>query len=185
MPVSRAPHTRQLILAYARAVVTAAAGRKPLPLPPAEPAFREHAGAFVSLHLGGELRGCIGHIGADQSLGDVLQRCAAAAAMDDPRFDPVRPDEVVALVVEVSILSAIEPVSELDAITVGRHGLIVEQGWRKGLLLPQVAVEHRWTRQVFLEQTCRKAGLPADAWREGATVSWFEADVFGEQPCSP
>lgn len=172
---------RQAVLLAARsAVADAASGRSPAALP-LEGVFARRAGAFVSLHRGGELRGCIGHIGADEPLGTVIGRCAVAAATEDPRFAPVRPEEVPGLDVEVSVLGPIEPVGDVREIDVGRHGLIVEQQWHRGLLLPQVAMEHGWDRETFLDHTCVKAGLPRDAWRHGARILRFEAEVFGER----
>jgi hypothetical protein len=172
---------RQAVLRAARgAVADAAAGRSPVS-PPVEGVFARHAGAFVSLHRHGALRGCIGHIGADEPLASVIGRCAVAAAMEDPRFPPVRPDEVPDLDVEVSVLGPVEPVRDVREIDVGRHGLIVEQHGHRGLLLPQVATEHGWDRDAFLDHTCVKAGLPRDAWKRGARILRFEAEVFGER----
>ncbi|MEW5983430.1 MAG: AmmeMemoRadiSam system protein A [Acidobacteriota bacterium] len=171
---------RALLEAAREAVADAAAGRSARPLP-VEGVFARRAGAFVSLHRHGELRGCIGHIGAEEPLGDVIGRCAVAAAKEDPRFDPVSPREVPDLDVEVSVLGPIEPVNDVDEIEVGRHGLIIEQQWHRGLLLPQVAMEHRWNRETFLAHACLKAGLPRDAWKHGARIFRFEAEVFGER----
>lgn len=101
--------------------------------------------------------------------------------MEDPRFDPVAPAEVRHLSVEISVLGPREPVYARDDVVVGRHGLLVEKGWRRGLLLPQVAVEWRWDAATFIAQTCHKAGLPTDAWPDrGAALFRFEAEVFGE-----
>jgi hypothetical protein len=171
---------RAAVLTLARDVVAAAAAGQRLPEPAAEGALALRAGAFVSLHRGGDLRGCIGHIGDDLTLVQVICRCAAAAAVEDPRFPPVTPAEVPGLHIEISVLAGIERVTDVELIEVGRHGLIVEQQRHKGLLLPQVASEHHWDRPTFLAQTCRKAGLPPDAWQRGASISRFEAEVFGE-----
>jgi len=105
-----------------------------------------------------------------------------SAAQEDPRFQPVRAAELDGLDVEVSVLGPLERIDPNDpaTIVIGTHGLVVEQGARRGLLLPQVAIEWRWGREQFLAQTCIKAGLPADAWRRGATVYRFAADVFGD-----
>lgn len=175
-----ADERRTLLETARQAVADAAAGRAPAVLK-AKGVLARRAGAFVSLHRRGELRGCIGHIGDDVTLAHVIGRCAVAAATDDPRFNPVRPEEVPDLDVELSILGSIEPVHTVEEIDVGRHGLIVEQGRHKGLLLPQVAAEHGWDRERFLEHTCLKAGLPRDAWRHGARLFRFEAEVFGER----
>ena len=137
-------------------------------------------GAFVSIHHRGELRGCIGHIEANRSLRRVVRECAVAACSADPRFPPVTAAELADLEIEVSLLGPLEPVASPDDIEVGRHGLLVEQNWQRGLLLPQVATEWQWDRETFLAQTCHKAGLPRDAWKHGAKVWRFEAEVFGE-----
>jgi AmmeMemoRadiSam system protein A len=148
-----------------------------------DPAAASHrrAGAFVTLHTPGELRGCIGHIEADRPLGDVVASCAVSAASSDPRFPPLRPSELPQVHIEISVLGALETVHQLSDIHVGRHGLLVESGWHRGLLLPQVAPEWGWDAATFVAQTCRKAGLPANAWPyAGATLYRFEAEVFGE-----
>ena len=140
------------------------------------------AGVFVTLKRGRELRGCIGTLHCRAGLAEEVARAARESATQDPRFPPVSPDEVAELSLEISVLSPLEPIapSAPDAIVIGKHGLVVEQGMRRGLLLPQVATEWGWTIGQFLRQTCRKAGLPDDAWRCGAQVYRFEADVFGE-----
>ena len=145
----------------------------------------EPRGAFVTLHSpGGDLRGCIGTILPTGPLDETVCRMAVAAAVEDPRFDPVTPGELPSLSIEISALTVPEP-AHVDQIVVGRHGLIVTRGRRKGLLLPQVAPEWGWNRLQFLDHTCRKAGLPAGAWREeGTLVEWFEAEVWGEHPSS-
>jgi AmmeMemoRadiSam system protein A len=141
-------------------------------------------GAFVTLLAQGVLRGCIGHIAADRALGEVVRDMTVAAARDDPRFPPVAPDELPRLALEISVLSepvALPPPVDPGRIVVGRHGVIVRRGRRLGLLLPQVAREHRWRAEAFLAAACRKAGLVPQAWREpGTSVFTFEADVFGE-----
>ncbi len=141
-------------------------------------------GAFVTLQSsGGELRGCIGTILPVAALDETVVRMAVSAAVEDPRFAPVDLSELPDLRIEISALTVPEPVPDLEAIEVGRHGLIVSRGRYKGLLLPQVAPEWGWDRTQFLEHTCRKAGLPADAWRDAGTkVEWFEAEVWGEEP---
>ena len=171
---------RAAVLGAARqAIVDVTAGRPPYEAP-ATGAFGRRAGAFVSLHRGGDLRGCIGHIRADQPLALVVCQCAVAAALEDPRFPPVTADEVPQLDIEVSILTEPTLVRDVREIEVGRHGLIVEQHGHKGLLLPQVAAEYGWNRETFLSRTCAKAGLPPDSWTRGAAIFRFEAEVFGE-----
>ena len=171
---------RQDLLRWARGAIAHRLAAAPEPAPPqlADPALR--AGAFVSVHLHGNLRGCIGQLGTTHLLVDVVRDCAVAAATGDPRFAPLRPDELADAQLEISVLGPIEPVTDVSDIEIGRHGLIVEQGFHRGLLLPQVAIEHQWGRDTFLAHTCLKAGLKADAWKTGARISRFEAEVFGE-----
>jgi AmmeMemoRadiSam system protein A len=138
-------------------------------------------GAFVSLHLGTELRGCIGHPHGDRPLGEVIAQCAVSAASEDPRFPPLTLAEWAAARIEISVLGPLEPVKDVAEIVVGRHGLIVSQGYLKGLLLPQVATEYGWDRETLLAHTCLKAGLRRDAWKSGVEISRFEAEVFAEQ----
>jgi AmmeMemoRadiSam system protein A len=140
------------------------------------------SGVFVSIHHRGQLRGCIGHIEGDDALPRMVARCAVAACSDDPRFPPVGFTELPEIQIEVSLLGPLESIAGPADVDVGRHGLVVETGRQRGLLLPQVATEWRWDAMTFLSQTCRKAGLPADAWQQGAMVKlWrFEAEVFTE-----
>jgi AmmeMemoRadiSam system protein A len=156
----------------------------PPPVPPRLADPSRHAGAFVTLHLDGDLRGCIGHPGGERLLSDVVAECAVAAATEDPRFPPLTSAEIARVHLEISVLGPITPVADLADVEVGRHGLIAEQGFRRGLLLPQVASEQGWGRETFLSHTCLKAGLRADAWKTGAKISCFEAEVFGEEPAS-
>jgi AmmeMemoRadiSam system protein A len=137
-------------------------------------------GAFVTIHLNGALRGCIGNLGTGLPLAAVVRDCAVAACSADPRFEPVAPAELPGIEIEISLLGPLEPVASPDEIEVGRHGLVVEQGWQRGLLLPQVATEWGWDRETFLAQTCHKAGLERDAWKRGAKIMRFEAEVFAE-----
>jgi uncharacterized protein len=140
------------------------------------------SGVFVTLKRKGDLRGCIGTLECRRSLTEEVARCAVNAASEDPRFPPVRASELDDLSVEVSILGPLEQIDphDRDAVVIGRHGLVVEQGWHRGLLLPQVATEWSWDRETFLAHTCRKAGLPPNAWKRGAIVYRFDAEVFGE-----
>jgi AmmeMemoRadiSam system protein A len=139
------------------------------------------AAAFVTLHVGGALRGCIGTSVSRHPLWQVVGEMATAAATRDPRFAPITAGELDGLSVEISVLSPERVVHDSSEIEIGRHGLEVRRRLARGLLLPQVAVEHDFDRERFLAETCRKAGLPADAWRDPATeVRLFEADVFSE-----
>jgi AmmeMemoRadiSam system protein A len=137
-------------------------------------------GAFVSIHRGPALRGCLGRLTVDDPLGKTLLHLGGAVAHCDPRFPPVTADELGSLHIEISLLTPERPVASIDEIDVGRHGLIVEHGRARGLLLPQVAAEHAWDRETFLEHTCIKAGLPRTAWQAGARILVFEAVVFSE-----
>ena len=140
------------------------------------------SGVFVSIKRHGELRGCLGTLQLQSDLAGEVARCARDSAARDPRFPPVTIEEVRDSTFEISVLGPLEPIDPSDAAAfeIGRHGLVVEQGARKGLLLPQVATEWGWTRDEFLRRTCQKAGLPGDAWRHGAQVYRFAAEVFGE-----
>ena len=151
------------------------------PSPPMDDSFPAASGAFVTLKKHGELRGCIGTLECRRPLPEEVARVAVSAAREDPRFDPVRPGELDDLDVEVSVLGPLEEIDPADptAIVIGRHGLVVEQGYRRGLLLPQVATEWNMDRETFLAHTCAKAGLPTDCWRKGAKVYRFAAEVFG------
>jgi AmmeMemoRadiSam system protein A len=135
--------------------------------------------AFVTFRSGGNLRGCIGYTEPHAPLYRTVQECAVAAATEDPRFPRVTPGEVEALRIEISVLTPLVPVRPED-VTVGVHGLMIRKGQKRGLLLPQVALEKGWDRKEFLSQVCAKAGLPPDAWRENAELYSFTAEVFGE-----
>ncbi len=170
---------RQALLALAREAIVRHLTHGPRPHLEGDLASQK-LGAFVSIHVGGELRGCIGYLQSDRTLGEVVARCAVSAASEDPRFPSLRIDEVAQTQIEISILGPVEAVHNVEEIEVGRHGLIVADGFCKGLLLPQVATEHGWDRSTFLAHTCLKAGLPRDAWKSGAQIFKFEAEVFSE-----
>ena len=143
--------------------------------------FQEKMGSFVTLKVSGELRGCIGRIEPLSSLGEEIVDLAIGSATHDPRFLAVRPEEVGSLTIEISILSPPEIVKDVSEIRVGEQGLIIEREWNRGLLLPQVAVQEKWTLKTFLDHTCLKAGLPIDAWKDSETVIYsFSAIVFSE-----
>ncbi len=142
--------------------------------------FTEPRGVFVTLTKRGNLRGCIGFIEPVAPLGQAVIRAAIYAATEDTRFRPVEPAELKDIAIEISVLTPVREIADPRQVIVGRHGLIVARGGRKGVLLPQVPVENKWDREMFLEQGCLKAGLPPDAWRQGATLSVFEAIVFHE-----
>lgn len=173
---------RQHLLQIAREAIAAHVHGMPPPAVAEHGVAARPGGAFVTLQHQGRLRGCIGHIESDDPLGRTIARCAVAAAASDPRFRPVTAVELAAIEIELSLLGMLERVTEVADIEVGRHGLVVELGFCRGLLLPQVATEWGWDREQFLGETCRKAGLGHDAWRRGATLFRFEAEVFGERP---
>jgi len=171
---------RQLLLEIARQALASHVTRTAARTESSADVLSRPSGAFVTLHHRGELRGCIGHIEASEPLGQVIARCAVAAGSSDPRFAAVVASELPDIAIELSILGPLEPVADIQEIEIGRHGLVVEHGWHRGLLLPQVATEWKWDRETFVAETCRKAGLPREAWKTGATIWKFEAEVFGE-----
>jgi len=139
----------------------------------------ELRGAFVTITKKGTLRGCIGHIRALLPLYKTIEEMAAAAAFDDPRFPPITKNELKDLEIEISVLTPFKQITDVKEIEVGKHGIYIEKGFYSGLLLPQVATEYRWDRDTFLEHTCRKAGLPPDAWKDKDTrIYIFSADIF-------
>lgn len=172
----------QALLRLARTAIAACLERRPPHLEPLPPHLQTaRAGAFVSLHRAdGELRGCIGYITSDRALPETVADAAVAAATRDTRFPPVGAAELPELVLEVSLLSAAEPIAA-EQIEVGRHGLILRKGGRSGLLLPQVPLAWGWDRATYLEQLCRKAGLPPGSWCDPeAELLGFTAQVFEE-----
>ena len=171
---------RVQLLRLAHDSISSALQNREISLDSPTPHFAELRGAFTSIYLRGELRGCVGYVLPTSPVYRAVAETARAAAFDDNRFPPVTPEEAPHLEIELSILSSPQAI-RAEEIEVGRHGLLVSGYGRRGLLLPQVPVEHSWDRTTFLEQTCRKAGLPADAWRKGATVEAFTAEVFGDK----
>jgi AmmeMemoRadiSam system protein A len=172
---------RVALLQTAREAISARLGRRAPIYPPAAGTLQEPRGAFVTLKAHGELRGCIGHITASQPLADTVKEVALASAFEDPRFPPLRPEEWDAVRIEISVISPFESITDVERIQVGVHGIMIRQGPRSGLLLPQVAIEQRWDRTTFLTHVCYKAGLPGDAWRSpDARLSIFSAIVFHE-----
>jgi AmmeMemoRadiSam system protein A len=171
---------RTLLLRLAHDSISSAFERTGISFDPPTPHLAELRGVFTSLYLNRELRGCVGYVLPATSVYRAVAETALAAAFDDNRFSPVTPDEASHLEIELSILSQPQLVAA-GAVEIGRHGLLVSQHGRRGLLLPQVPVEHNWDRATFLEQTCRKAGLPLDAWQKGATLQVFTAEIFGDK----
>jgi AmmeMemoRadiSam system protein A len=141
--------------------------------------LKEHRGAFVTLNKHGQLRGCIGTIQPSRPLYQVVEEMAAAAAFEDSRFSPLTVHELKDLELEISVLTPLQRIKDINEIEIGKHGLYIKKGFYSGLLLPQVATEYNWDRQTFVEETCRKAGLHRNAWREkGTEVYMFSADIF-------
>ncbi len=186
------PEQRSLLLGIARTAI--ASGLTGAPLPDGPPTLSstspqwigagllESRGVFTTLYLGHQLRGCVGYALPIRPLFRAVGETARAAAFEDSRFWPVTPEEARNLTISLSVLSPLFPIAPQD-VEVGRHGLVISDGIRRGLLLPQVPVENGWDRETFLQQTCHKAGLPVDAWRNlaGIEIQAFTAEVFGDE----
>jgi AmmeMemoRadiSam system protein A len=185
---------RVQLLCLAHDSISSALQHREISLDPPTPHFAEPRGVFTSIYLRHdfpgevqpreaqrreELRGCVGYVLPTCPVYRAVAETARAAAFDDNRFRPVTIEEAPHLEIELSILSPAQPIQP-EEVEVGRHGLLVSWHGQRGLLLPQVPVEHAWDRTIFLEQTCRKAGLPLDAWQKGATIEAFTAEVFGD-----
>jgi AmmeMemoRadiSam system protein A len=180
-PMSDYPQDeRRLLLNLAREAIGAALDKRQLDFSPPSEHLAEHRGAFTTLHIDGELRGCVGYVFPQYSVYRTVAETAVAAAFDDPRFPPLTQTEYPFLEYEISVLTPVVPIDPED-VEVGKHGLVITYGSRRGLLLPQVPVEHGWDREKFLQQTCIKAGIPPDAWEHGAKVEAFTAEVFGDE----
>jgi AmmeMemoRadiSam system protein A len=173
------PEERKLLLEVAHEAILARLEAREIPLFTPSRHLCEPRGAFTTLYHHRKLRGCVGYPTASLQLFRTIIETARAAAFDDPRFVPLTVAEANDLTISISVLSPLKPISP-EQVEVGRHGLLISQGDKRGLLLPQVPVEHGWDRVTFLEQTCRKAGLALDAWKTGATIEAFTAEVFGD-----
>ncbi len=172
---------KRILLATAREAIDARLARREPHFPPAPPALSTPCGAFVTLKARGDLRGCIGHITASQPLVETVKDVAPSSAFEDPRFPPLGPAEWKAVTIEISVLSPFERIQDPGSVRVGLHGVLIRQGARSGLLLPQVATEQGWDRDTLLTHACYKAGLPGNAWRSPDTrIEVFQAIVFGE-----
>jgi AmmeMemoRadiSam system protein A len=174
------PEERVLLLTVAHQSISTALASQDIPRQAPSLHLGESRGVFTTLYLRDELRGCVGYALPITSLYRAVIETARGAAFDDPRFSPVNAGELADLKISLSVLSLLKPI-RAEQVKIGRHGLLVTLGPRRGLLLPQVPLEHGWNQIQFLEQTCRKAGLPADAWQKGATLEAFTAEVFGEE----
>jgi AmmeMemoRadiSam system protein B/AmmeMemoRadiSam system protein A len=171
---------KKALLHIAKTVIENMARGKPVPEFKVDaPILKESRGAFVTINKKGQLRGCIGHIEGHGPVHKTVEEMASAAAFQDPRFNPITERELPDLEVEISVLTPLKKITDIDEIEVGKHGIYIKKGWYSGLLLPQVATEYGWDRNVFLEHTCQKAGLPSNAWKDKNTEIYiFSADIF-------
>lgn len=176
---------RRALLELARKAIREAVLRRKIPeVIPRDGIFSKRHGVFITLHVRGCLQGCIGVTEPNESLGEAVVRCAVSAALEDPRFSPMKEPQLEEMSIEISMLSPLEPILP-EAIEIGRHGLLVVKHSNRGLLLPKVATEHGLTREQFLEETCRKAGLPRNAWRDSGThILGFTCEVFSDAHAS-
>ncbi|MFW5868805.1 MAG: AmmeMemoRadiSam system protein A [Armatimonadota bacterium] len=174
---------QQILLRLARETIEQYVRDRSVPeLPQGDPAFTPERAVFVTLHKHGQLRGCIGGLEAREPLAEAVRSSAISAATQDPRFPPVSSEELGDLEIEVSVLSPLKKVERPEEIVVGLHGVMIAQGMRRGVFLPQVAPEQGWDRDTMLSYLCaHKAGLPADAWRHGADLYVFTTQVFSEE----
>jgi len=176
-------HDKLFLLRLARETIEGRlAGETRPPTPPPPGPLTENRGAFVTLSKRGELRGCIGHVVGFEPLWRSVMENAINAAFQDPRFPPLEAPELPGIEIEISALTPLRPVESPEEIQVGVHGVMIERGPFRGLLLPQVPIEYGWDRETFLDHTCRKAGLPPGSWRDPSTrIEVFSADVFSEK----
>jgi AmmeMemoRadiSam system protein A len=179
-PNEYAPEERALLLKVAHESILSALEHRELSLTPPTQHLAEPRGAFTTIYLRSLLHGCVGYVFPVASLYRTVAETARAAAFEDTRFPPITLQEAPELEVSLSILSPLKTIKP-EEVEIGVHGLVVAHAGRRGLLLPQVPLEHQWDRVTFIEQTCRKAGLPRNAWQEGATLQAFTAEVFGDR----
>ncbi|MEE9543654.1 MAG: AmmeMemoRadiSam system protein A [Thermodesulfobacteriota bacterium] len=170
-----------MLLDLARMAIATYIVDKKIPVPNIdEEPLKKKCGVFVSLHKDGDLRGCIGVFTSDDPLYKTVSLMAVSAAFEDPRFSPVTEEEVKDIDIEISVLTPLKRIEDVDEIEIGTHGLYIMKDQNRGVLLPQVAVAQGFDRNLFLDHTCLKAGLKAGAWREGAEIYTFEADIFDD-----
>jgi AmmeMemoRadiSam system protein A len=179
---------KQRLLKIARSAIQSALEGKPLPvLEIKNGPLNRRSGVFVTLRIGEDLRGCIGYVEAVFPLAQAIQEVAVKAAMEDPRFMPLKLSDLNKITIEISVLSPLSDLVDINNIEIGKHGIVIDSGYRRGLLLPQVAAEYGWDRNQFLKHTALKAGLPPDAWRQKEvhlytfTVEKFEESDFGSK----
>jgi AmmeMemoRadiSam system protein A len=165
-----------------RSIEAGVKGEEPPKISNCPEALMSPSGAFVTIHTFKELRGCIGFTESSRPLVETVIEVAAKAALEDPRFNPLMAEELEDVEIEISVLSPMKEIKDVNEIEVGEHGIMMEQGFNRGLLLPQVAAEYSWNRETFLNQTARKAGLPVNAWKKGdVKIFIFSAEVFDDQ----
>lgn len=176
---------KKILLTTARQAIEAKLKHNATDFPVPTDTLREKCGAFVSLHINNNLRGCIGYITAIKPLFETVKEMAISAAFSDPRFSPLHTDELPKVEIEISVLSPLQKITDVRLIEVGKHGLMVRKGIYSGLLLPQVAAEYKWNREQFLAHTCQKAGLAPTIWKTGGLdMEIFTAVVFSESSVS-
>ena len=176
------PNEQAILLQWARDTIVGLLQGQTTPAPRASGALSQPAGAFVTLHKQGMLRGCIGTFSASVPLVETVREMALSASQKDPRFPPVSLSEMRDIDIEISVLSPLKKISDPQSVEVGRHGVYITKGFFSGVLLPQVASEQGWDRDTFLSYTCLKAGIPEDSWKDpSVTIEVFEAQVFGEK----
>ena len=176
------PKEKKILLVTARRAITARLTKRKPDYPEPTELLKKKCGAFVTLHKRGKLRGCIGFVVAGKPLIHTVAEAAQSSAFGDPRFPALEQQELQEIDIEISVLSPMRRIESVDEIQVGVHGIMLRNGFRSGLLLPQVATEYNWDRDTFLTHTCHKAGLPGDCWRSPETeIEIFSAVVFGEE----
>ena len=176
-------HEKQVLLAIARqAIILGVQSGQEYVEPREEKTLNQRNGCFVTIKQNGQLRGCIGNFQSELPLFKEVAHMAQASAAKDPRFYPLKEEDLDNFNIEISVLSHLQKPESIEDIEVGKHGIYIEKSFYRGVLLPQVATEHKWDRQTFLKQTCIKAGLPTDAWEaDDADIYVFSAQVFGEE----
>ena len=172
---------KKLLLDIAREAIVSLIENGSVPrLEPPSPILQEKRGCFVCVKINGKLRGCIGNFISDKPLYQLVQEMAVSAATRDPRFYPMKKEDLAQFELEISVLTPLRKITSIEEIEVGVHGLYIEKNFSRGVLLPQVAIEYGWDRDTFLSQTSVKAGLNPDDWKEGADIYVFSADVFSK-----
>lgn len=171
---------RELLKIARQTIVDYVTNGKVPAVAPTSPGLNLHSGCFVTIKQEGELRGCIGNFISEQPLYQLVQEMAVSAATRDPRFYPMKADDLSDFKIDISVLSPLQKAASVEEIKVGTHGIYIVKGSYRGVLLPQVATEYGWDRDQFLEHTCIKAGLPQDAWRGECDIFIFSAQVFGD-----